>query len=290
MGGHHPERPARLSAILKMVDTLSWTEQLKKESATLIDTTLLNAVHSDHYLQKLKDIKPEEGLVALDGDTSLNSHSIDAAQFAAGAGVRAVEAVMAKQADNAFCAVRPPGHHAESISGMGFCIYNSIALAAERALSLGAERVAILDFDVHHGNGTTEIFLDRPEVMVCSSFQFPCYPGRYDDVNRKHIVLTALPARTASSEFRLAIERDWLPALNAHRPDIILISAGFDAHREDPLANLQLEDDDYLWLTHFITDIASKLCHGNIVSMLEGGYNLDALARSVEQHLLGLKY
>lgn len=289
MGSHHPESPGRLSAIINKVDTLPWADQLQKENAPLIDNTLLCGVHSEHYLQRLQEIKPNEGLVALDGDTSLNPHSVDAAQFAAGAGVRAVEAVMGKQTDNAFCAVRPPGHHAESISGMGFCIYNSIALAAERALSLGAERVAILDFDVHHGNGTTEIFLGRPEVMVCSSFQYPFYPGRYDDVDKKHIVLTPLPAGTKSAEFRLAVEKDWLPTLNSHQPDIILISAGFDAHTEDPLANLQLEDKDYLWVTQLIIDIANKLCNGKVISMLEGGYNLDALARSVEQHLVGLQ-
>jgi acetoin utilization deacetylase AcuC-like enzyme len=288
MGSHHPESPARLGVIFKMVDELPWVDQLKRETAPQIDTILLNDVHSADYLRRLSELKPSEGLVALDGDTSLNPHSIKAAQFAAGASVRAVEAVMDEQIDNAFCAVRPPGHHAESISGMGFCIYNSIALAAERALSLGAERIAILDFDVHHGNGTTEIFQNRPEVMVCSSFQYPFYPGRYDDIDRKHIVLTPLAAGTASAAFKTAIERDWLPALQSHQPDIILVSAGFDDHREDPLGSLMLEDEDYLWLTQLIANSAEQLCNGKIVSMLEGGYHLDALARSVKLHLSAL--
>lgn len=275
--------------MLDMVDGLPWREQLQIEEVRPINNNLLNTVHSDHYLQLLENLAPQQGLAALDGDTLLNPHSKNAAQLAAGAGLQAVEAVMAGRVDNAFCAVRPPGHHAESVSGMGFCIYNSIALAAEQALDLGAERVAILDFDVHHGNGTTEIFLDRPEVMVCSSFQYPFYPGRYDDVEKVHIVLTPLPSGTASSDFRLAIERDWLPALASHQADIILVSAGFDAHREDPLAGLLLEDEDYLWVTQLITHSANQLCKGKIVSMLEGGYKLDALARSVEQHLLGLR-
>ena len=163
-----------------------------------------------------------------------------------------------------------------------------MALAAERALSLGAERVAIVDFDVHHGNGTVEIFRQRPEVMVCSSFQFPFYPGRFDDVVADNIVLTPLPAGTGSSNFRQAVERDWLPALNRHRPDMILVSAGFDAHREDPLAGLMLEDDDYLWVTALLKDAALRHCQGRLVSTLEGGYNLQALARASIQHITGL--
>jgi acetoin utilization deacetylase AcuC-like enzyme len=171
---------------------------------------------------------------------------------------------------------------------MGFCIFNNVALAAERALSLGAQRVAILDFDVHHGNGTVEIFQDRPEVLVCSSFQYPFYPGRYDDVALPNICLTPLPEGTAGSAFRAAIERSWLPALHRHQPDIVMVSAGFDAHREDPMAGLLLEDDDYLWLGEIIGDQAQTLCAGRVVSLLEGGYNIEALARSVELYLTGL--
>jgi acetoin utilization deacetylase AcuC-like enzyme len=173
--------------------------------------------------------------------------------------------------------------------GMGFCVFNNIALAAERALGLGANRVAILDFDVHHGNGTVEIFQDRPEVLVCSSFQYPFYPGRYDTLERPNICLTPLAQGTSSSNFRQAIERSWLPELVEHQPDIILVSAGFDAHREDPLGGLLLEDEDFLWLGELLHDQADRLCGSRTVSMLEGGYNIDALARSVGQYLDGLE-
>jgi acetoin utilization deacetylase AcuC-like enzyme len=171
---------------------------------------------------------------------------------------------------------------------MGFCLFNNVALAAERALSLGAERVAIMDFDVHHGNGTVEIFLDRPEVLVCSSFQYPFYPGRFDRVDASNIILTPLAEGCTGSMFRQALERDWSAALDNHRPDLILVSAGFDAHREDPLGGLLLDDLDFLWVTQLLVDYAARHCQGRLVSTLEGGYDLQALSRSVVQHLRGL--
>ena len=189
--------------------------------------------------------------------------------------------------NRAFCAVRPPGHHAESGTVMGFCFFNSIALGADRALDQ-LERVAILDFDAHHGNGTVEIFSERPEVLVCSSFQFPFYPGIRQEVERPNIVNTPLPSGTGASAFRAAIERDWLPALESHRPELILVSAGFDAHAADLLAELQLQDDDYRWITEFIVNAADQFAGGRVVSALEGGYDLQALARSAALHVQGM--
>ncbi|MBT4521772.1 MAG: histone deacetylase family protein [Halieaceae bacterium] len=283
----HPESPARLRAIQRELDQNHWNNLLERRQASEIDDACFAGIHPRQYLDMLAELKPGEGIARIDADTSVNKHSLRAARLAAGSGLQAVEAVIAGHFNNAFCAVRPPGHHAEAAIGMGFCIFNSIALAAERALSLGAERIAILDFDVHHGNGTVDIFMERPEVLVCSSFQFPFYPGRHDQVDRPNICLTPLSEGTASGEFRQAIERDWLPALAAHRPDIILVSAGFDAHREDPLAGLLLSDSDYLWLGEIIREQANRFSNGRLVSMLEGGYNTEALARSVAQYLTG---
>jgi acetoin utilization deacetylase AcuC-like enzyme len=285
MSPRHPESPARLQAISTALSAGLWDDCLEREIAAEISDEYFTGIHPRQYLDMLAELRPGEGVADIDADTSINKHSLRAARLAAGAGLRATEAVMSGQNNNAFCAVRPPGHHAESAIGMGFCIFNNIALAAERALTLGAERVAILDFDVHHGNGTVEIFQGRPEVLVCSSFQFPFYPGRFDEVDKPNICLTPLASGTASSAFRLAVERDWLPALMNHAPDIILVSAGFDAHREDPLAGLLLEDEDYRWLGETILDQAVRYCDGRVVSMLEGGYNTGALARSVEQYL-----
>ena len=282
---HHPESPARLRVIRDAVDARDWGDALLRDTAREIDPAAFAGIHPQEYVDRLAELDPGEGIVRVDADTSLNQHSLRAARLAAGAALQAVDAVMAGQADNAFCAVRPPGHHAETAIPMGFCIFNNVALAAEHALGLGAERIAIFDFDVHHGNGTVEIFQDRPEVMVCSSFQYPFYPGRYDQVDADHIVLTPLAEGTASSAFRQAVERDWLPALERQQPDLVLISAGFDAHREDPLGGLELEDEDYGWVTGLLRDAADRYCGGRLVSTLEGGYNLDALARSARVHL-----
>ena len=281
----HPESPERLAAIQRAVDATDWNGKLTQASAGELDLSAFTAVHPADYQARLAELAPGEGIIRLDPDTAINQYSLRAARLAAGAAIEGVEAVWGGQASQAFCAVRPPGHHAETANPMGFCIFNSVALAAERALSLGAERVAIVDFDVHHGNGTVEIFLERPEVMVLSSFQYPYYPGRFDDVDADSIVLTPLSEGTAGPAFRLAVERDWLPALAAHQPDILLVSAGFDAHREDPLAGLLLEDADYAWVTTLLLDAAQRHCGGRLVSVLEGGYHLNALSRSVMQHL-----
>jgi acetoin utilization deacetylase AcuC-like enzyme len=282
---HHPESPARLQHIRRAVAECEWDGRLAQVEAAEIDDDCFRGIHPADYVHRLAELDPGEGVVRVDADTSLNRHSMRAAKLAAGALVQAVDAVWQGEAERAFCAVRPPGHHAETALPMGFCIFNNIALAAERALALGAERVAIFDFDVHHGNGTAEIFLERPEVMVCSSFQYPFYPGRYDDVTAGHIVLTPLAAGTGSAAFRQAIERDWLPAIARQQPDLVLVSAGFDAHRQDPLGGLSLEDEDYRWVTQLLVDAAERHCGGKLVSGLEGGYHLEALARSTVAHL-----
>lgn len=281
----HPESPARLQHIQAAIAATDWRGSLQPLAAQEIDHGCFAGVHPESYLQMLAELKPGEGIARLDPDTSINQHSLRAARLAAGSLLQAVDAVLAGTADNAFCAIRPPGHHAETALAMGFCIFNNIALAAERALALGAKRIAIFDFDVHHGNGTVEIFRDRPEVMVCSSFQYPFYPGRFDDVQAKNIVLTPLAAGTGSDGFRHSIERDWLPAMERHQPDLILVSAGFDAHREDPLGDLLLEDEDYRWVTQLLLDGARRYCDGKLVSALEGGYHLEALTRSTLAHL-----
>lgn len=288
IGPGHPESPLRLRAIQQLVNATEWNGTIQPQLAPLLDITDVDSVHPDHHLEFLLEKSPAEGIVALDADTLINPHSVNAALRAAGAAVYATDQILAEHVRNAFCAVRPPGHHAESCVTMGFCLFNSVAIAAQRALKFGLERVAILDFDVHHGNGTVEIFQDRPEVMVCSSFQWPFYPGRYDQVDRRNIVLTPLRAGSTASDFRLAIERDWLPAIRNFQPEMIFISAGFDAHKDDPLAALNLLDEDYYWITTLIKDMADRYSENRIMSILEGGYELNALARSAVQHMRGL--
>ncbi len=288
MGAGHPECPDRLRAINQMIEKSHWNEQLLFCDAPKLNIDWLNKVHPKSYVEALMELSPSEGIVSVDADTHLNPYSIQASLLAAGAAFYATDEVIAKRAKNAFCAVRPPGHHAESALSMGFCLFNSVALAAERALSSGMQRVAIIDFDVHHGNGTVEIFQDRPEVLVCSSFQYPFYPGRFDRVNKPNICLTPINAGSDGSVFRGLVESQWRKAILAHQPEMIFVSAGFDAHRDDPLGGLNLEDDDFLWVTQFIRDLAAECAEGKIVSLLEGGYDLNALARCVKLHLQGL--
>ena len=295
MQPRHPERPDRLRAIYAGLEASGLTNACERRSAAPIGAAALAEIHASPYLAQLQaalaDLnaaQPESGLMQVDGDTALCRNSLQAAALAAGAVVDAVAEVLAEPGQRAFCAVRPPGHHAEADAAMGFCFYNSIALGAERALR-EVERVAILDFDVHHGNGTVDIFKDRPEVLVCSSFQHPFYPNRYVNIDRPNIHNTPLPAGVKGADFRHAVERDWSTALKAHRPQLILISAGFDAHREDPLGGLLLHDDDFRWATEFIVDLAETYAEGRIVSALEGGYDLDALSRCVVLHVEGLK-
>jgi acetoin utilization deacetylase AcuC-like enzyme len=285
----HPEQPDRLRAVQQLLEASGLLADLDSRTADEIDPARLTSVHSAAHVRELDALAPAEGLVAVDPDTSMCPASLRAARLAAGALIAATEAVIAGEAERAFCAVRPPGHHAEATGAMGFCFYNSVALAAARALeSPDVLRVAIVDFDVHHGNGTVDIFKDTPEVLVCSSFQHPLYPNRYADIQRDNVVNTPLPAGTTGGDFRRALERDWLPALERHQPQVVFVSAGFDAHRDDPLANLMLTESDYTWVTRLIVDAARDSARGRVISALEGGYDLNALARSVHAHVEAL--
>lgn len=257
--------------------------------ASEVSTDDIAMVHPEHYIQHIESSEPKSGIVQLDPDTYMNSGSLRAAKLCAGAIVEATKRVLAGESDRAFCATRPPGHHAEIAEALGFCIFNNIAIAAELALlDPTINRVAILDFDVHHCNGTVDIFKARPEVMVCSSFQNHFYPHRYLDYSNDHIIATPLDAGTASKAFRSAIEASWLKAIESHKPDIIFVSAGFDAHELDPLAEVNLQDDDYRWVTELIVSLANTCSQGRIVSILEGGYNLESLAHGVGEHVKAL--
>ncbi|MEZ5557290.1 MAG: histone deacetylase family protein [Pseudomonadales bacterium] len=299
MGPGHPERPERLSALLDHLQTTGLLDRLSPRTPQPCRRQDLQRVHVPRYLDRLQALDPESGLVALDPDTAMGPGSLGAAALAAGAVVDAVRAVLPRvrsgdvtdESDDrrAFCAVRPPGHHAEPGAAMGFCIYNNVAIGAAAALAEpGVERVAILDFDVHNGNGTIAAFEHRPEVLVCSTFQHPFYPHRFFASAAANVICTPLPAGTGSAAYRAAIERDWLPALDAHRPQLILVSAGFDGHRLDPLAELNLETDDYFWLGRIVAEASNRYTQGRNVSTLEGGYHLTALAESAAAYIEAL--
>ncbi len=286
MGNHHPESPQRLAAIKDRLIASGLDGLLQHHQAPLVTREALLRVHTANHLDNIEAKAPREGLVQLDPDTSMNPHSLEAARRAAGAVVYGVDLVMTGKVRNAFCAVRPPGHHALSHRSMGFCIFNNVAVAAAHARAAhGIKRVAILDFDVHHGNGTEEIFADEPNVMLCSTFQHPFYPYQGADTVSDHIINSPLPAMSNGKEFRAAVTEDWIPNLKRFQPELILISAGFDAHKEDPLAYLRLIEDDYRWVTTEIIKLANEFAKGRIVSALEGGYHLDALGRSVTEHI-----
>ncbi|SCX28195.1 Acetoin utilization deacetylase AcuC [Nitrosomonas eutropha] len=282
----HPECPERLLAIqeqLVATDTLPRLQQYEAPRAT--DDQLMRA-HTESYVHEIKSAAPQQGLVCLDNDTAMNPFTLEAAYYAAGAVVLATDLVIDKQVKNAFCAVRPPGHHATRNQAMGFCFFNNVAIGAAHALAHhGLQRVAIVDFDVHHGNGTEDIFQDEPRVLFCSTFQHPFYPYCGTDSGGDHIINVPLAAHTNGQAFRVAVTHYWLPALEAFKPEIIFISAGFDAHREDTLAQLNLVEADYVWITRQIMAIAEKHAQNRIVSVLEGGYALGALGRSVTAHI-----
>lgn len=277
----HPECPERIVAIdnaLSHAD-ISGAEIVRDEYSLARDE--LGLAHEQRYVDSVFAQSPTSGIYALDADTLMDVHTLDAALVAAGTAQHAVNAVCCQQISNAFCAVRPPGHHAEIARGMGFCFFNSIALAALLAIrDHGIERVAILDFDVHHGNGTQDICAGNPHILFCSSYQYPCYPHQNDPSIAQRLVNVPLSPGTAGPQFRAAIEKRWWPELRAFQPDLILVSAGFDAHRADPLADLLLETDDFAWLGEQICGYAEHLCDGRVVAVLEGGYDLAALASS----------
>ncbi len=294
MGPEHPESPLRLEAIRTRLALSGLLQQTMQSEARPASEEELARVHPLRHLRALDKCVPATGIVTLDSDTLMNPDSLSAARVAAGAVIRGVDQVYRGQADNVFCAVRPPGHHAEATDAMGFCFYNNVAVGAAHARARhGVRRIAILDFDVHQCNGTIDIFKDDPDILICTSFQYPFYPWRYLRSEWQNVVNTPLEAGTDSAAFRKAIEDDWLPALHAFKPELVLVSAGFDAHREDPLAELCLEDEDYYWITRLALDIAALYADNRLVSVLEGGYDLDSLGRSVEAHvkaLLGLPF
>ncbi len=287
-GPGHPERAERLGAVIDGLRNAfadaDWREAPRASRGQLLH------VHDPALLEMVLETHPD-GRVMLDPDTVLSPASAEAALRAAGAGVAAVDAVMKGEARNAFCAVRPPGHHATTDAAMGFCLFNSIAVAARHALDKhGLARVAVVDFDVHHGNGTQAIFEADPRVMYLSSHQWPLYPdtGRADERGAGNIVNALLPAGADGSAFRDAWRRKLLPALDAFAPQLILVSAGFDAHWRDPLAQLRLVEDDYAWITQELASLAQRHAAGRIVSMLEGGYDLDALRECSVAHVRAL--
>ena len=284
----HPEDPQRLLAIQDQLQSQQLWDFLKHFEAPSADLQALLRVHSQQHIDNIFQYAPKPGqpLFQLDPDTLMNTHTLSAALRAAGAGVMAVDLVMEKQIDNAFCAVRPPGHHAENNKAMGFCFFNNIAVAASCALEkYNLERIAIIDFDVHFGNGTENIFKNDPRVMICSTFEHPLYPFINHSSIPGHFINSPLKSVSDGSEFRMAVQKEWLPELEAFKPQLIFISAGFDAHWEDDISQLQLNETDYAWVTQKLTDIANKYAENRIISMLEGGYALSALGRSVEQHI-----
>ncbi len=286
MGSHHPECPARLSAINDHLIAQGLDHYLAHYEAPLASFGQLLRVHSAAHLDRLKRSSPAHGIVHLDPDTAMNPHTWQAALRAAGAGVMAVDLVMAGEVQNAFCAVRPPGHHAERATAMGFCFFNNVAVAAAHALRAhGLSRVAIVDFDVHHGNGTEECFQGNEQVLMVSIFQHPFYPYSGTETKAPNMVNVPLPGGTGSDDFRQVVYDVWLPRLRQFKPEMILVSAGFDAHIEDDLGGLKLFEMDFVWVTEQIKQVAEESAQGRIVSMLEGGYVLSALARSVAAHL-----
>jgi acetoin utilization deacetylase AcuC-like enzyme len=286
MGSHHPERPARLETIHQLLRERSLLSRVQAHEAPRVERAALLRVHHAAYLDRLAALAPREGFAFIDPDTAMNPYTLEAAERAAGAAVRATDLVLRGEADNAFCCVRPPGHHAEAGAAMGFCFYNNIACAAAHALAVhGLQRVAILDFDVHHGNGTEDIFRDDPRVLFCSSFQYPFYPNTPIDHGHPRIVSVPLPAGTRGMDFREAVGSTWFPALERFAPEMLFVSAGFDAHQDDPMADLLLNERDYAWISEEIVRFARTHCAGRLVSSLEGGYHLTALARAVAVHL-----
>jgi acetoin utilization deacetylase AcuC-like enzyme len=286
MGPYHPGCPERLDAISDRLIAAGLDSHLTHYTAPAATREQIARVHGARYIDEVEAASPETGLHFIDPDTALNPYSLQAARHAAGAVVKAVDLAMSGECTTAFCAVRPPGHHAERARAMGFCLFNSVAIGARHACEVhGLERVAIVDFDVHHGNGTEEIFTGDPRVLMVSTFQHPLYP--YSGLDNPSPLMVNIPLSPGSggAEFRAAVTDHWLPAMDKHRPELILISAGFDAHREDPLANLKLVEADYAWVTRELLAVARKHAQGRIVSSLEGGYGLSALGRSVAEHV-----
>lgn len=287
----HPERVERLRAVLSALETKEF-QSLRRDSAPSARRSQLARIHAPAYVTAVLASIPARGFARLDSDTAVSPGSGKAALRAAGAVIRAVDLVMKGAAKNAFCAIRPPGHHAEAARAMGFCLFNNVAVGVAHLRAVhGLKRIAIVDFDVHHGNGTQHSFENDADIFYASTHQSPLYPRTGTASERgvaNNVVNLPLPPGAGSREFRTALSKKLLPALMRFRPEFIFISAGFDAHRADPLAQLRLEDDDYAWATQRICQAAKRLCGGRVVSSLEGGYDLAALASSAAAHVRAL--
>jgi acetoin utilization deacetylase AcuC-like enzyme len=285
----HPEQVARLDAVLGALKDMD----LVRVAAPMVAEADLLRVHPQEHVDAVRAAAPSEGWRSLDADTHMSVGSLAAAYRAAGANVRAVDMVLGGEVQNAFAAVRPPGHHAERTTPMGFCLFGSVSIAAKHALdNHGLKRVAIVDFDVHHGNGTQDLCEDDARILFCSTHQMPLYPGTghaHEDGAYGNVLNVPLPDGAGSKAFRDAMERLVLPAVDAFKPELLLISAGFDAHADDPLAGMRLVEDDFAWVTEQLCDLADRHCQGRVVSTLEGGYDLEALAASTAAHVQVLK-
>lgn len=295
MGAGHPESPARLRAITDRLQASGLWGRLTQIAPAAAPDEWITQVHAPAYLQHLKDRAPKSGRVSLDADTAMSPGSLSAAYLAAGGALQAVDALMAHQVDNAFCAVRPPGHHAEEDRAMGFCLFNNVAIAARYAQRRhGLQRILIVDWDVHHGNGTQNTFYDDPSVLFFSTHQYPHYPGtgRATEEGRGqgqgYTINVPMSAGAGDEEYQEIFDKVLIPAADAFRPDLVIVSAGFDAHRDDPLAGMGLTEDGYSALSRLVLDIARRHCGGRLLSSLEGGYNLEALSASVERHVQAL--
>jgi acetoin utilization deacetylase AcuC-like enzyme len=294
MGNGHPECPQRLAAIEDRLLITGLDQALERREATPASMADMELAHGRMHLASLRGLS--DGLrdeiaaggpshAQVDPDTSINIHSWDAILMAAGAAIDATDAIMAGEMVNAFCAVRPPGHHATRNQAMGFCFVNNVAVAAKCALERhGLKRVAIIDFDVHHGNGTEDIVAGDDRILMCSFYQHPYYPA-WEHATAPNLVNLPVPAYTKGMDIRELIDMMWMPRLDAHKPQMVFISAGFDAHREDDMGQLGLVEQDYIWITQRIKEVAQRHAQGRIVSCLEGGYDLSSLARSVEAHI-----
>jgi len=289
MGPHHPECPERLGAINDMLLTKGLLDYMAPYDAEPATVANLERAHSALYVQELFAASPTEGYHHVDPDTSMNPHTLQAALRAAGAVVQATDLVLGGKAPSAFCSVRPPGHHAERASAQGFCFFNNVAVGVRHALDVhGLQRVALIDFDVHHGNGSEDILRGDERVLMCSIYERGLFPDSGEDHSGPNMVNVGLPARVGSDAFREAVLTHWLPRLDAFQPELIYISAGFDAHREDDMGNLALVEADYAWVTQQIMRVADRHCRGRAISCLEGGYALSALARSTAAHVRSL--
>ena len=287
----HPERPARLSEVLKALDAPEFHSLVRKE-APRADKEAIVRVHDRGFVDELLEAMPKSGYMQVDSDTIASPGTEEAILRAAGALVLAVDMVLSGAAKNVFCAVRPPGHHATPMHAMGFCFFNNVAIGAQHARAKhGLRRIAVVDFDVHHGNGTQDAFSPNPELFYGSTHQSPLYPGtgRREETGAAHNIVNApLPPGAGGPEFRRAFERDILPALRRFNPELVMISAGFDAHRSDPLAQLRLDESDYAWATEQLCAVAKETAQSRVVSTLEGGYDLQATAASAAAHVRAL--